>query len=183
MDTILANAKLADWLKNFSGIESTKSSHKKIFQWMENGIIPMWMFPDITDRVLDIEDDEYFDEYDIEHHSSMKKVFSSGLQTLVKIFISSVIISILVASVLYYSYYTVSSVLIILFPHNLNFIDSQNTWYALKPILEKFGFEIQPTNWSFPELVKCLKTIITGIVTILYLYTLLFFIFKWGSET
>ena len=71
MEMILINAKLADWMTNFY-IDVPKPTPKKIFQWMENGssrIIPFWIFPDIVDKVLDPEDEQYFDEYDIGHHS------------------------------------------------------------------------------------------------------------------
>ena len=69
---MLANAKLADWLRNFSELEPTKLKSRKPFQWMENDIIPFWLFLNDTDRALDIEDDHYFDEYDYEFHSRLK---------------------------------------------------------------------------------------------------------------
>ena len=40
--------------------------------WMENDIIQFWLFAYDTDRVLDIEDDEYFDEYNIDHYSTVQ---------------------------------------------------------------------------------------------------------------
>ena len=71
MEMILVNAKTTDWMKSLSEIELPKPTHRRVFQWMENKIIPIWMFLEIADRVLTIEDDEYFDEYNIDHHSSV----------------------------------------------------------------------------------------------------------------
>ena len=68
MEMILVNAKTTDWMKSLSEIELPKPTHRRVFQWMENEIIPTWMFLEIGDRVLTIEDDEYFDEYNTEHH-------------------------------------------------------------------------------------------------------------------
>ena len=38
---------------------------------MENDIIPFWLFLNDTDRILDVEDDEYFDEY-MDYYSRLK---------------------------------------------------------------------------------------------------------------
>jgi len=67
MEIILANAKLAGWLRSFSGFEPPEPKSKKAFQWMENDIIPFWMFSDTVDP--DVGDDDYFDEYTVNHHS------------------------------------------------------------------------------------------------------------------
>ena len=71
MEMILVNAKTTDWMKRLSAIELPKPTHRKVFQWMENEIIPIWLFLEIADRVLTIDDDEYFDEYNIDHHFSV----------------------------------------------------------------------------------------------------------------
>ena len=85
MDRILENAKLVDWMKSFSEVDLPKPTRKKRFRWMEYGIVPFWMFPDmsadIADRVLDVEDDAYFDVYNVDHHPLVKKVFCSGPKT------------------------------------------------------------------------------------------------------
>jgi len=73
MGKILENAKVLDWMKSLSEVDSLKPTHKKAFQWMEKDVlIPFWMFSNITDRVLDVEDDEYFDQYNDEHHQSFE---------------------------------------------------------------------------------------------------------------
>ena len=69
MEIILANAKLAGWLRSFSGINPPKLKSRMIFQWMNNDIIPYWMFDDTVDS--DIDDDDYFDEYTVYHHSGV----------------------------------------------------------------------------------------------------------------
>jgi len=69
MEIILANAKLASWLRSFSEIEPTKRRTSKVFQWMEIDIIPFWMFSDIVESIKNVEDNEYFDEYNVDHHS------------------------------------------------------------------------------------------------------------------
>ena len=71
MEMMLTNAKLADWMQSFSELEPPKLKSRTTFQWMENDIIPFWLFPNDTDRILDIEDDQYFDEY-IDYHSISK---------------------------------------------------------------------------------------------------------------
>ena len=68
---MLTNAKFADWMRSFSELEPPKLKSRTTFQWMENDIIPFWLFPNDTDRILDIEDDQYFDEY-IDYHSISK---------------------------------------------------------------------------------------------------------------
>ena len=69
MEIILTNAKLASWLRSFSEIEPPKRKPRKVFEWMENEIIPFWMFSDIVESIKDVEDDDYFDEYNVDHHS------------------------------------------------------------------------------------------------------------------
>ena len=71
MEMMLTNAKMADWIQSFSELEPPKLKSRTTFQWMENDIIPFWLFPNDTDRILDIEDDQYFDEY-IDYHSISK---------------------------------------------------------------------------------------------------------------
>ena len=70
MEIILNNAKFADWMRNFH-IEIPKPTPRKLFQWMEDGVIPFWMFPDIHDRNLDPDDEQYFHLYDVDHHSKV----------------------------------------------------------------------------------------------------------------
>ena len=55
------------WLHGSSEIISKRTA----FQWMENDIIPFWLFLNDTDRILDVEDDEYFDEY-MDYYSRLK---------------------------------------------------------------------------------------------------------------
>ena len=38
------------------------------------------MFPDIFDRIVDIDDEDYFDEYTTEHHGKEEFVNSQGKQ-------------------------------------------------------------------------------------------------------
>ena len=38
------------------------------------------MFPDIFDRIVDIDDEDYFDEYTTEHHGNEECVNSQGKQ-------------------------------------------------------------------------------------------------------
>ena len=71
MEMMLTNAKLADWMRSFSELEPPKLKSRTTFQWMENDIIPFWLFPNDTDRILDIEDDQYFDEY-IDYQTRLK---------------------------------------------------------------------------------------------------------------
>ena len=68
MEIILNNAKFADWMRNFY-LDVPKPTARKLFQWMEDEVIPFWMFPDIADRVLNPDDEQYFDVYDVSHHS------------------------------------------------------------------------------------------------------------------
>ena len=37
------------------------------------------MFPDISDRIVDVDDEEYFDEYTIEHHRVNSEEFVNSL--------------------------------------------------------------------------------------------------------
>ena len=37
------------------------------------------MFPDISDRILGVDDEEYFDEYSIEHHRFNSEEFVNSL--------------------------------------------------------------------------------------------------------
>ena len=37
------------------------------------------MFPDISDRIVDVDDEEYFDEYTIEHHTLTSEVLVNSL--------------------------------------------------------------------------------------------------------
>ena len=37
------------------------------------------MFPDISDRIVNVDDEEYFDEYTIEHHRANSEAFGNSL--------------------------------------------------------------------------------------------------------
>ena len=46
VQVIVANFKVLDWMRSFSGIELPKQPRKHIFKWMDEQVIPFWMFPD-----------------------------------------------------------------------------------------------------------------------------------------
>ena len=73
MEQILAQAKLADWMRSFSDFDLPKPSTKQTFEWMEGPIVPLWMFLEDLDTVLDVYDDQYFDEYTVHHHPQPTK--------------------------------------------------------------------------------------------------------------
>ena len=89
VQVIVTNVKVLGWMRSFSRMEQPDPPRKETFKWMDQQVIPFWMFPDndkemmnkgkkykssirklyaklYLDKILNADDREYFDEYDQE---------------------------------------------------------------------------------------------------------------------
>ena len=78
MEQVLAQAKLADWMRSFSDFDLPKSSPKQTYEWMEERVVPCWMFMEYSDTFFHGDDEQYFDEYTVDHHQKPRTLMENS---------------------------------------------------------------------------------------------------------